>query len=147
MRLFAWRHIRRCCITKGGVSMSPVRLSRIEAALRVVLDFNAAFNRHDVAGMMQLMSDDCVFENTYPAPDGAIYSGKASVTQFWQDFFRQSPQAHIDIEEIFGLGQRCVMRWRYIWVDATGKEGYVRGVDIFQVKQGLITEKLSYVKG
>jgi len=32
-------------------------------------------------------------------------------------------------------------------VDATGKEGYVRGVDIFQVKQGLITEKLSYVKG
>jgi predicted SnoaL-like aldol condensation-catalyzing enzyme len=127
--------------------MSPVRLSRIEAALCVVLDFNAAFNRHDVAGMMQLMSDDCVFENTYPAPDGAIYSGKASVTQFWQDFFRQSPQAHIDIEEIFGLGQRCVMRWRYIWVDATGKEGYVRGVDIFQVKQGLITEKLSYVKG
>jgi len=127
--------------------MSPVRLSRIEAALRVVLDFNAAFNRHDVAGMMQLMSDDCVFENTYPAPDGAIYSGKASVTQFWQDFFRQSPQAHIDIEEIFGLGQRRVMRWRYIWVDATGKEGYVRGVDIFQVKQGLITEKLSYVKG
>jgi predicted SnoaL-like aldol condensation-catalyzing enzyme len=127
--------------------MRPVRLSRIEAALRVVLDFNAAFNRHDVAGMMQLMSDDCVFENTYPAPDGAIYSGKASVTQFWQDFFRQSPQAHIDIEEIFGLGQRCVMRWRYIWVDATGKEGYVRGVDIFQVKQGLITEKLSYVKG
>jgi predicted SnoaL-like aldol condensation-catalyzing enzyme len=127
--------------------MSPVRLSRIEAALRVVLDFNAAFNRHDVAGMMQLMSDDCVFENTYPAPDGAIYSGKASVTQFWQDFFRQSPQAHIDIEEIFGLGQRCVMRWRYIWVDATGKEGYVRGVDIFQVKQRLITEKLSYVKG
>lgn len=84
--------------------MSPVRLSRIEAALRVVLDFNAAFNRHDVAGMMQLMSDDCVFENTYPAPDGAIYSGKASVTQFWQDFFRQSPQAHIDIEEIFGWG-------------------------------------------
>jgi len=127
--------------------MSPVRLSRIEAALCVVLDFNAAFNRHDVAGMMQLMSDDCVFENTYPAPDGAIYSGKASVTQFWQDFFRQSPQAHIDIEEIFGLGQRCVMRWRYIWVDATGKEGYVRGVDIFQVNQGLITEKLSYVKG
>lgn len=62
--------------------MSPVRLSRIEAAVRIVLDFNKAFNRHDVAGMMQLMSDDCVFENTHPAPDGAVYSGKASVTQF-----------------------------------------------------------------
>lgn len=127
--------------------MSPVRVSRIEAAMRVVLDFNEAFNRHDVAGMMQLMSDDCVFENTHPAPDGAVYSGKAAVAQFWHDFFRQSPHAHIDIEEIFGVGQRCIMRWRYTWVDATGNEGHVRGVDLFQVKQGLITEKLSYVKG
>mgnify|MGYP001068186073 CR=1 FL=1 len=127
--------------------MSPVRLSRIEAAVRIVLDFNKAFNRHDVAGMMQLMSDDCVFENTHPAPDGAVYSGKASVTQFWHDFFRQSPHAHIDIEEIFGSGQRCIMRWRYTWVDATGNTGHVRGVDIFQVRHGLITEKLSYVKG
>jgi hypothetical protein len=39
------------------------------------------------------------------------------------------------------------MRWRYSWVDAAGEEGHVRGVDIFQVKNGLITEKLSYVKG
>ncbi|PMP83992.1 MAG: hypothetical protein C0183_07140, partial [Roseiflexus castenholzii] len=89
--------------------MSPARLSRIEAAVRIVLDFNEAFNRHDVAGMMQLMSDDCVFENTHPAPDGTAYSGKAAVAQFWRDFFRQSPHAHIDIEEIFGGGQRCVI--------------------------------------
>lgn len=45
--------------------------------------------------MMQLMSDDWVFENTNPAPDSAIYSRKASITQFWQEFFRDSPQAHI----------------------------------------------------
>jgi hypothetical protein len=42
---------------------------------------------------------------------------------------------------------RCVMRWRYQWVDAEGKNGHVRGVDIFQLKNGLICEKLSYVKG
>ncbi len=127
--------------------MSPTRMARIESAMRAVLAFNEAFNRHDVAGMMQLMSDDCVFENTVPAPDGAVYKGKAAVTQFWQEFFRESPQAHIKIEEIFGLGMRCIMRWRYEWVDATGNQGHVRGVDIFQVKDGLICEKLSYVKG
>jgi predicted SnoaL-like aldol condensation-catalyzing enzyme len=96
---------------------------------------------------MQLMSDDCVFENTMPAPDGTVYSGKEVVTQFWRDFFRQSPHAHIVIEEIFGFGFRCIMRWRYEWVDAVGKKGHVRGADIFQVKNGFITEKLSYVKG
>jgi predicted SnoaL-like aldol condensation-catalyzing enzyme len=127
--------------------MSPARMSKIESALRVVLEFNEAFNRHDVAGMMKLMSEDCIFENTDPAPDGTIYSGKEAVTRFWQDFFGESPQAHIDIEEIFGLGNRCIMRWKYSWVDAAGTQGHVRGVDIFQVREGLISEKFSYVKG
>lgn len=127
--------------------MSPIRMSRLESGLRVVLEFNEAFNRHDVAAMMQLMSDDCVFENTSPAPDGAVYRGKDAITQFWQGFFRESPQAHIDVEDIFGLGIRCIMRWRYEWVDAAGQTGHIRGVDLFQVKNGLISEKLSYVKG
>ena len=127
--------------------MSPTRMSKVESATRIVLAFNEAFNHHDVAGMMQLMSDDCVFENTAPAPDGTVYKGKEEVTQFWQDFFRNSPQAHIEIEDVFGLGLRCVMRWRYEWVDEAGEKGHIRGVDIFQVKDGFIREKLSYVKG
>jgi predicted SnoaL-like aldol condensation-catalyzing enzyme len=127
--------------------MSPTRMAKIESAIRIVLEFNEAFNRHDVGGMMRLMSDDCVFENTDPAPDGTVYSGKEVVTHFWQDFFRESPHAQIEIEEIFGFGRRCIMRWRYHWVDESGGKGHVRGVDIFQVKDGLITEKFSYVKG
>ena len=127
--------------------MSPVRMSRIESSIRLVLEFNEALNRHDVPGMMKLMSDDCVFENTAPAPDGTAYTGKEAVTRFWRDFFRESPQAHIEIEEIFGMGLRCVMRWKYQWVDAAGFKGHVRGVDIFQLKEGLISAKFSYVKG
>lgn len=122
--------------------MSPIHTSKIESSIRTVMEFNDAFNRHDVQGMMQLMSDDCAFENTDPAPDGTVYSGKEAVTQFWENFFRESPNAHIDIEEIFGLGNRCVMRWKYTWGN-----GHVRGVDVFKLKDGLISEKLSYVKG
>ncbi|MBC7249383.1 MAG: nuclear transport factor 2 family protein [Anaerolineae bacterium] len=127
--------------------MSPIRMSRLESAVRAVLDFYEAFNRHDVPGMMQLTSDDCVLENATPAPDGAVYSGKEAITRFWQDFFRASPHAHIEIEEIFGAGVRCVARWRYEWVDAAGHKGHLRGVDIFQVKSGSICKQLSYVKG
>ena len=127
--------------------MSPARMSKLESVMRMVLEFNDAFNRHDITGMMKLMSDDCVFENTYPAPDGTRHVGKEAVTQFWQEFFRESPSAHIDIEEIFSLGRRCVMRWTYSWVDASGQKGHVRGVDIFKETDGLISEKLSYVKG
>jgi len=127
--------------------MSPIRMIKLEAAMRAVLDFNTAFNRHDVAGMMRLMSEDCVFENTTPPPDGTVYVGVEAVTRFWEDFFRQSPHAHIEIEEIFGNGERCIMRWNYAWEDAAGEKGHVRGVDIFRVTGGLIREKLSYVKG
>jgi predicted SnoaL-like aldol condensation-catalyzing enzyme len=97
--------------------------------------------------MMQLMSEDCVFENTTPFPDGTIYSGKDEVTQFWHEFFLDSPHARIEIEEIFGSGIHCVMRWKYSWKEANGNKGHVRGVDIFKVTNGLISEKLSYVKG
>ncbi len=127
--------------------MSPVRMEKLETSIRLVLAFNEAFNRHDVDGMIERMSADCIFENTFPAPDGTVYTGKEAVTRFWQDFFRQSPQAHIHIEEIFGLGLRCVMRWRYEWTEPDGSRGHVRGVDIFKVQDGLISEKLSYVKG
>lgn len=127
--------------------MSPTRMSKVESAIRLVMKFNDALNRHDVTEMMALMSDDCVFENTSPAPDGAVYSGKPAVTLFWQDFFRQSPQARIEIEEIFSTGHRCILRWRYDWVDLQGNRGHVRGVDIFKEKNDLLCEKLSYVKG
>jgi ketosteroid isomerase-like protein len=111
-----------------AVTMSPVRLSKFEASLRTVIEFNEAFNRHDVDGMMKLASEDTVFENTDPAPDGTAYKGKEAVTRFWQDFF--------------GLGFHVIMRWKYTWGD-----GHVRGVDVFKLKDGLICEKLSYVKG
>ena len=127
--------------------MSPIKMSKIENTMRIVLAFNEAFNRHDVKGMMALMSEDCVFENTSPAPDGTVYKGKEAITLFWQTFFHDSPHARIKIEEIFGMGLHCVMRWRYDWETASGEKGHVRGVDIFRVEDELIRENFSYVKG
>ncbi len=128
-------------------AMNQIQPAAQEPVTDLVREFNDAFNRHDVEGMMHLMSDDCIFENTSPSPDGTRYAGTAAVTAFWQAFFQAAPQAHIEIEELFGLGDRCVMRWIYSWVDGTGSQGHVRGVDVFKVRDGAICEKLSYVKG
>ena len=88
-----------------------------------------------------------IFENFAPAPDGAVYSGKESISHFWQDFFHGLSHVQIEVEEVFGFGERCVMRWRYIWVKAGEKKGYIRGVDLFRVRNGFIHERLSYIKG
>jgi ketosteroid isomerase-like protein len=114
---------------------------------RAVIDrFNEAFNRHDVDAIMSCMTADCVFENTRPAPDGARITGQAAVRDFWEDFFRRSPQARFETEAIFAFGDRCVVLWKYHWV-RDGNAGHVRGVDVFRVRDGKVAEKLSYVKG
>jgi len=121
-------------------------MERIEAALRVVLDFHEAFKRGDVASMVQLLSDDCILENAQPAPDGAVYSGKEAAVTYYRELFQGARQGRMQIEEIFGVGFRCIMRWRYEWLDEAGKMYYTRGVAIFRLKGGLICEILSYGK-
>ncbi len=108
--------------------------------------FNAAFARHDVDGIMAAMTEDCLFENT-PPPEGERYVGQAAVGAFWERFFAESPAARFTVEERFAAGSRCVVRWRYDWIDAEGTPGHVRGVDLFRVCGDRVAEKLAYVKG
>lgn len=113
-----------------------------QATLDVVNRFNDATNRHDVDGMMSLMSENVVFENTDPAPDGKRFEGQAAVRVVWEDLFQSTPNAKFTTEEIFACGDWCVVRWRYDFGN-----GHVRGVDVIKVREGKISEKLSYVKG
>jgi ketosteroid isomerase-like protein len=118
------------------------------ATLATVQRFNDATNRHDVDAMMALMTDDVIFENTVPPPDGERRVGQAAVRAAWEELFRASPRAVFETEELFAAGDRCVVRWLYRWApDEAGKPGHVRGVDIFRVRDGKVAEKLSYVKG
>lgn len=118
-----------------------------EETLETLQRFNDAFARHDVDGVMAAMTEDCVFENTYPPPDGERYEGQAAVRAFWAQFFAASPQATFVAEDTFAAKDRAVVRWRYQWIEPDGKRGHVRGVDVFRVQDGKVAEKLSYVKG
>jgi hypothetical protein len=87
------------------------------------------------------VTDDCVFESTGPAPDGARHVGRDDVRRAWQPIFADATSV-FEIEEVIVLGDRVTQRWRYSW---TG--GHVRGVDLFTVRDGLVAVKCSYVKG
>jgi ketosteroid isomerase-like protein len=113
----------------------------------VIQRFNDALNHHDVDAVMALMTEDCVFENTYPPPDGTRYEGQAAVRGFWEELLRASPDAHFTTEELFASGDRCTVRWRYDYTGSDGMRGHIRGVDVFRVRDGKVAEKLSYVKG
>ncbi len=104
--------------------------------------FNEAFGRQDVDAVMSLMTDDCIFENTLPTPDGERVVGQAAVRKFWEKFFGGTPQARFETEEVVVAGDRAVVRWRFDW-----GSGHVRGIDLFKVRDGKVAEKMSYVKG
>ncbi|MEM9148000.1 MAG: nuclear transport factor 2 family protein [Pseudomonadota bacterium] len=105
--------------------------------------FNIALDAKDFDGLAAAMTEDCVFEDTDPRPDGTRFEGRAAVL----DFFRgASGTSRFALEEpLLVIGDRCLMRWDHRWVRG-GVEGNNRGVDIFRVRDGLVCEKLSYTK-
>ncbi|MBP7687642.1 MAG: nuclear transport factor 2 family protein [Thermoflexales bacterium] len=113
-----------------------------DGTLAVIERFNAAFNAHDLEAVMALMTDDCVFENTYPPPDGERFEGQVAVRANFAAFFAESPHAHFEFEDTFTCADRACVRWLYRW-----ETGHVRGVDVFRMCGGRIAEKSSYVKG
>jgi ketosteroid isomerase-like protein len=115
-----------------------------EQALR---DFSAAFGRGDVDAIMALMTDDCAFEATSPAPDGERVEGADAVRAVWESLFNSTADAAFCEEESFVAGDRAVLRWRFTWSNADGSAGHVRGVDVLRMRDGKVAEKLSYVKG
>lgn len=143
---------------ENGVAQNNVMADRDKDTLRTeagaleretlaaVARFNQAFNSHDAAAVMETMTDDCIFENTQPAPDGARYVGQEQVRAVWDKFFAANPDAHFEFIETIVAGDRCIVRWIY-HKTREGKPWHLCGVDIFRVRSGKIAEKLSYVKG
>ncbi|MBZ0291325.1 MAG: nuclear transport factor 2 family protein [Anaerolineae bacterium] len=115
--------------------------------IKIIRQFNEAFNKQDLVAIVAIMTPDCIFENTYPAPDGKRYVGQQAVRAAFGQFFKESPDAEFITEEMFACGERGVVRWTYHWFKDQHESGHVRGVDIFRVQNGKVAEKLSYVKG
>lgn len=112
-----------------------------------VARFTDAFAVGDVDAAMALVTDDCVFEATGPAPDGVRHEGADALRHVWEELYQQTREPRFVEEESFVCGDRAVVRWRYSWLDRDGTPGHVRGVDVIRLRDGLIAEKLSYVKG
>ena len=85
-----------------------------EQATRATIDrFNDAFNRHDADSLAGLLTEDTVFEDTSPAPDGRRVEGKHAVVEFWRAWFEKNTDARFEAEEIIVSGNRATVLWVY----------------------------------
>lgn len=126
-----------------GVSRyaKPAAAATTSTAVETVDRFGALWAEHDLDGALSMLTDDCVFDATGPAPDGARCVGREAIRAAWQPIFDDT-SSKFETEQTIDAGDHVVGLWRYSWDD-----GHVRGIDVFTVRDGLIAEKLSYVKG
>ncbi len=101
---------------------------------------------HDANALAAWLTDDTVFEDTSPAPDGRRVEGKDAVVEYWRTWFVRNPDAIFEAEDVIVSGDRAVVRWIYRKV-RKGQPWHLRGVDVFTVRDGKVAAKLAYVKG
>ena len=111
---------------------------------REVLDqYNDAFRQHDPRLLDDLIADDCVIEDTGPAPDGARREGGAACLARWSELAaNQALEFTPEPAEV--LGELAVQPWLLQWGE--GAEDRVRGVNLIRVRDGRIVEARGYVK-
>jgi ketosteroid isomerase-like protein len=128
------------------MSSTPLSQPNSESTSAVIERFNEAFNRHDADLLASLLTDDTVFEDTSPAPDGKRVEGKTDVAAYWRGWFARNLEAQFTTEEMIVTGDRAIVRWIYTKT-RDGQPWHLRGVDVFTVRDGKVAAKLAYVKG
>ncbi len=116
----------------------------MRSTAEIMQRFNAAFLQHDPTLLEDLIAEDCVIENTVPAPDGARFEGRAGCLGLWRQIATM-PGTWFDAESVDVWNDRAILRWRFHW--GKGAAESVHGVNLMRVRDGLIVEALGYVKG
>jgi uncharacterized protein (TIGR02246 family) len=117
------------------------------AVLKVLDDFAAAWNRHDVDGLMACMTDDCVFESAAgPEVAGTRHVGRDAVRKSYAAVFEAYTEARWNNPRHFVAGNRAVSEWTFTGTTRQGARVEVNGCDIFTLRGTKIVLKNSYRK-
>lgn len=132
----------------AGTMMPPLQASAADAAtLRLLDEFAAAWNRHDVDGLMACMATECVFETAAGTTvAGTRHVGRDAVRQAYTAVFHAYADGRWNDARHFVAGDRAVSEWTFTGTTRDGAKVEVNGCDLFTLKGGKIAIKNSYRK-
>jgi len=110
--------------------------------------WNLAWDKHDLEGVMELFHDEVLFENW----TGGKAVGKEALRKAWARWFANHGGFRFTEEETFvdEAEQKVLYRWQLEWPSfEKGHEGRPekrRGVDVLHFQEGKIIKKLTYCK-
>jgi len=115
---------------------------------RLLVEHTDAWNSHDVERLMDLFSDDCIFDASMGTESvGQRFSGRGAVRSAFVDVLESMPDAH------WGEGQHTVLsetygisEWRLTGTRLDGTVLDVNGCDFVTVRDDKIIRKNAFRK-
>jgi ketosteroid isomerase-like protein len=115
--------------------------------MRMLAAIAAAFDRHDLDGIMAHFADDAVFESPR-GPDrwGQRFVGADAVREAFAGRFSGIPDVRYRDDAHFVDGDRGASEWTLSGTTTAGQRIEVRGCDLWTLRDGKVVKKDSYWK-
>ena len=131
-----------------GASPRPLEGSTPFDGEAFVARFNEVWNGHDQEGILEMMTEDVVFEASFGAEAwGTRVSGKPAVRAFLQEMFEAVPDVRWDEIRHFAHPELVTVEWLTSGSPVGGQPFRVQGCDLLAIVDGRIATKRSYRKG
>jgi beta-alanine degradation protein BauB len=119
-----------------------------DAKRRAMLDrFVAAWNAHDLEGIMASMTDDRSFWSSAGIyPQGGVFEGPESVADAFAAIFSSFSDAAWTESRTTLFGTRALWEWTFVGTPSDGETTRVLGVDILELVGDRIQRKNSFRK-
>ncbi len=106
-----------------------------------------AFNRHDAAAVVKLMTEDCIFE-TAAGPEiyGTRHIGKPAIQAAFELVWKSMPDVRWDNVRHYAGDERVITEWIFRATRTDGMRIEVDGCDIFTIRDGKVAVKQAFRK-
>jgi steroid delta-isomerase-like uncharacterized protein len=118
---------------------------------KMLEDYFAAWNSHDVKGILSFFADNCLYEDVALK---RVVRGKAELRALLESVFTDIAGLKMDIKSVFSSGNWGASEWtmsgKFVHssdpsLEATGKSFLVRGATIFELSTGKISRNTDYL--
>ena len=115
---------------------------------KFVEQFNTVWNGHDIDGILDMMTDDVIFEASFGKdPWGSRVVGKPALRAFLEQMIERIPDVRWDEIRHFAHPDLVTVEWLTSGTPRGGASYKVEGCDILTIRDGKIAAKRSYRKG
>ncbi|TNE41290.1 MAG: nuclear transport factor 2 family protein [Alphaproteobacteria bacterium] len=101
-----------------------------------------AWNAHDADAILEMMTEDCVFETG----SGARFVGTEDVRKRFEAVWQDVPDVQFEEGRHFATGDRGCSEWIFTGTGGNGAKLNIPGTDHFVFKDGKIWVKSTYLK-